>query len=635
LGDDPRKPVFVETIRGTGYRLLVPDVIRARAASGHDDPPAAAAVDEETSPESHRSDDAARTSQRIRARAPTVAAVTALMAVVSLGTWSITRMWSGRESQRDPHLIPITSERGEAIGPRLSPDGTRVAYAWSDSTQSGTNIFVQMIDGTHRLQVTSGSGRSPAWSPDGSKLAFVTSDGGGAAITEVPSLGGSPRALVRVPIAPILGIDWSPDGRHVAFSSHDAPFSIFRINLLSTDSLTVYALTSGGAATVGDAFPTFSPDGRSIAFARFATETSADVYVVHVDTRAEQRLTFDEQNITALAFVPNGQSIVFASDRDGGSAVWQVAAGGGRPERVLGSDRKITGLTYARTPSALVVTAAEHEQHLWSLPLTSAARATVLLESTRIDGAPSFAPDDRRVAFISDRSGASELWMASTAGDSAVQLTHAGGFAGTPSWSPDGARIVVARRTASSTELWIVDVSRRTAERMPTAVRIPIAPAWSHDGRSILAASNQSGAWDLWRLSLDGAAPVRMTEHGGVRGVESADGRSLLFTKPAAAGLWARDLTKGTERLLITSVLAGDWTNWAVGRRGVYFVDRDSTGRQRIVGVDFATGHTRVILSPVRVPMGTGGIAVSNDEQRLIFGQVDRREGNLYRAATR
>jgi Tol biopolymer transport system component/DNA-binding winged helix-turn-helix (wHTH) protein len=614
LGDDLRKPVYVETIRGAGYRLLVPDVTSASTPT----PLVSAGAQ----------------GVRNSTRAWWFAAA-ALVAAAGLGVWGAVRHQSNAESSPDPHLVPITSAPGEAMGPRLSPDGTRIAYAWSDSTQSTPNLFVQTIDGAGRLQLTNVSGRAPAWSPDGSNIAFVMVDGAGSAIAQISSLGGSPRVLARVPVAPILGIDWSPDGRQIAFSSHDAPFSTFRINLVSADSLAVRGLTAGGHATVGDAFPVFSPDGQSVAFARFVTETSADLYIARVDTRAEQRLTFDDQNITALAFTPDGQAIVFASDRDGGSAVWQVSVRGGRAERLLGSDRKVTGLTYARTPGGLVVTAAEHEQHLWSVPVAGSKQMTMLLESTRVDGVPSFAPDDRRVAFISDRSGAPELWLASAAGDSAVQLTHAGGFAGMPSWSPDGGRIIVGRRTATTTELWIVDVGRRAASRLPVTVRMPIAPTWSRDGGSIVVGSNESGTWELWRVSLSGAAPVRLTQHGGIRGVESSDGGSLFFTRPSAAGLWARDLSNGTERLLVASVLPGDWTNWAVGRRNIYFVDRDSTGKQRIVEVDLATERQRVVLSPVRIPMGTGGLAISNDERRLMFGQVDRREGNMYRAVMR
>lgn len=229
------------------------------------------------------------------------------------------------------------------------------------------SVVVEAVDGSQRVRVADASSRVLAWSPDGSRLAFRTAGTGHRAIAEVSSLGGSPRTLFDVGGSPVLGLDWSPHGP-IASSSHDAPLAPFRINLLSTDSLTARTVTTGGGASVGDAYPVFSPDGGSLAFARFFTETSADVYVLRLATGTETRLTSDDRTITALAFSPDGQSIVFASDRDGGSAVWRVAVAGGRPQRVVGSDRTVTGLTSARGSAAIIVSAAERVQHSGRFP---------------------------------------------------------------------------------------------------------------------------------------------------------------------------------------------------------------------------------------------------------------------------
>ena len=130
---------------------------------------------------------------------------------------------------------------------------------------------------------------------------------------------------------------------------------------------------------------------------------------------------------------------------------------------------------------------------------------------------------------------------------------------------------------------------------------------------------------------MTGGAPVALTTNGGLRGLESPDGKSLLFTKPSTAGLWTRDFSTGQQRLLVEAVQAGDWTNWAVGLERVFFVDRDTSGVQRLVMVPFASGRSRVLASNVAVPLGTGGIAVSHDDRTIVFSQLDRREGSLYR----
>jgi Tol biopolymer transport system component len=267
------------------------------------------------------------------------------------------------------------------------------------------------------------------------------------------------------------------------------------------------------------------------------------------------------------------------------------------------------------------------------LSLNHDAHQSILMSSTRVDAVPSFSPNDRRIAFLSDRSGSTELWLATSRGDSAIQITHAGRFAGTPAWAPDGGHIALERRAETATELWVVDVERHLAQKVSTSVRDPIAPTWSRDGQSILVGSKESGSWEIWRLNTSGGAASRITTSGGVHGIESLDGKSLLFTKPASGGLWLRDLASVNERLLVESVPAGDWTNWAIGRDKVYFVDRDTTGAQRIVAIPFASGRSRILASNVVIPIGTGGLTLSHDERAVVFAQLDRREGNLFRVA--
>ena len=608
LGDDPRQPKFVETIRGKGYRLVVPTEIAVAAAT----------------------DPIAKPTKRRVPRSVWLS-IAVGVCVAGIAIFFISVRDRARIVTTDAHLAPLTSLPGETTAPRVSFDGTRIAFIRSDSTQRLAQVFVEAIDGSSRVGVATATPRALAWSPDGSRLAFVTAGSDRRAIAVVSSLGGIPRVLLDVGSSPILGIDWSPDGSRIAYAWHPAPFTTFQINLVSTDSLSSRTLTTGDQAAVGDAYPSFSPDGQLIAFARFATETWGDVYVRRVDTGVETRLTSDERNITALTFTPDGRSVTFASDRDGGSAVWRVPIVRGSPERIVASDRRITGLTYDRADHSLVVAAAEYQQHLWTMQVDGSTHQSMLMASTRVDGLPAFSPDDRHVAFLSERSGASEVWLARSNGDSAVQVTHVGGFANTPSWSPDGKRIAIERRAGTSSELWIVDVERRIAQKMAATLRDPIGPVWSRDGTALLVGSRESGDWEIWRMPLDGSRATRLTTSGGLHANESRDGKSIIFTKPATAGLWIHDLATGQERLLVESVLAGDCTNWSIGHDRVFFVDRDSTGAQRIVTVPFANGRAGVLVSNVVVPMGTGGLALSHDERRIVFGQLDRREGNLYR----
>src|SRR5690348_12937715 len=114
LGDDPRRPRYVETIRGSGYRLVVP--------SGD---PVSQSATVAVEPE--------RPGNRSYRWATAGAAVVVTLVGVVVAVVAMRRPTP--TSDVDPHLVPITSLPGETTAPRLSPDGTRIAFTYSDSAQ--------------------------------------------------------------------------------------------------------------------------------------------------------------------------------------------------------------------------------------------------------------------------------------------------------------------------------------------------------------------------------------------------------------------------------------------------------------------------------------------------------------------
>ena len=109
-----------------------------------------------------------------------------------------------------------------ASDPRISPDGTQVAYVrQSFDVKSDTRRrMIWLVDrdgGNHRPLVGgSASQASPRWSPDGKRLAFVSSDGDGAQIHMYWFAQGVTARVTNLLDAPAR-LAWSPDGRHLAF----------------------------------------------------------------------------------------------------------------------------------------------------------------------------------------------------------------------------------------------------------------------------------------------------------------------------------------------------------------------------------------------------------------------------------
>jgi Tol biopolymer transport system component len=612
LGDDTKEPSIVRTVRGQGYTLAVPQTAGPVAQPAH----------------------------RGRRRGVAFAIVVGAGAIATI--W-VTR-WSGPAGAPFGAPVPLTSLPGEERDPAISPDERRVAYAWTprDGAWGGaamSRLMVQDLDGNAPVQLTRDSAeyRYPAWSPDGRVLAAARRDSAGWGVYQV-GFHGQKRLLVRLGGTYVLGLTWSPRGDVLAVSTQDAPLAPFSIRLVDVTTLGVSPLTDAGGAVVGDAFPTFSPDGTSLAFARFGSETDADIWVVARGGGPARRLTTEERPVTAVAFSPDGHSILYSADRWSGPGLWKVAVDGGAITRVGEVDRPLHGLAAGPSGALLVAEDAQSDIDVWAVD-ASGGKASAAIVSTRVDALPSVSPDGSRIAFQSDRSGTMEVWAADRDGTNSVRLTNLKANAAGPQWSPDGGRIAFIGRPggASHTGIYVLDVATGRAERWTPDSVDAFAAHWSLDGHRVYFAAWSGGRWNVWRKGSGERAPQQVTTEGGVSAQEAEGGRTLLYTKPGTNGLWKRDLATGVDVRVVTDVPAADWTNWVVSGSGdaLYYVRRGPQGEQQLVSRKLEGGEVRVIASPVRVPAGLGGVAIAPDGKRLYFGALERREADLIQIVRR
>lgn len=177
----------------------------------------------------------------------------------------------------------------------VSPGGTRIAFAMED--EGDLNLFVVRAHGGGVRQLTHGGADeiTPAWSPDGRTIAFseVTHPHPGepgretANIFTIAARDGSHRRRLTHGSAFEAHPSYSPDGRRIAFERRpyftDNRPDPTRIWLMQRDGDRARPATRGGT---GRRMPTFSPDGRWIAFANYEKYEVEAVRLADGATRA-------------------------------------------------------------------------------------------------------------------------------------------------------------------------------------------------------------------------------------------------------------------------------------------------------------------------------------------------------------
>ena len=154
-----------------------------------------------------------------------------------------------------------------------------------------------------------------------------------------------------------------------------------------------------------------------------------------------------------LTWAADGHSLLYAA----GHHLWRVPVTGGRPEK-LNFAQDAESVTVARAGNRLAYAQVRHPSSIWQLGVAGQRKSvlapTKLIASSRGDSGARISPDGQYIAFQSYRSGSAEVWISDRSGSNPLQLTSFGGAeVGAPSWAPDSRRIVFDVRTSSGPEL--------------------------------------------------------------------------------------------------------------------------------------------------------------------------------------
>ncbi len=151
---------------------------------------------------------------------------------------------------------------------------------------------------------------------------------------------------------------------------------------------------------------------------------------------------------------------------------------------------------------------------------------------------------------------------------------------------------------------------------------------WSRDGKWIYFCSNRTGNEQLWKVRAEGGEAVQVTRHGGFTSFESADGKSLYYSK-GPPGVWRVPVDGGEETLILDIPNAGGWGAWTVVDDGIYFINTAAKGTTAIDFFSFATRAVKRITVMQDVNEFVSGLEVSPDGQRILYTQQDKLAGDI------
>ncbi|MET0338361.1 MAG: winged helix-turn-helix domain-containing protein [Caulobacter sp.] len=597
---DPR--VALETIPKIGYRLKV----REGAAPELDaDLPRPDAMSGKSRP-----------SRRALLIGATVLAFVAAGAV----SWFLTRPGPARTAQG---FRPLTSEPGIESYPALSPTGDVLAYAAAVRTHAPRDLYMRATRDGEPVRLTDNplDDFAPAWSWRGDRIAFVRSDGRGACQILVMSIpGGAERVVGRCSGDSYTRVSWV-DEKTLVYSDRPSARGPRRIMSLKLDTGATTALTSPSAELIGDSDPLLSPDCRLLVFRRSTAAGIDDLFVRDMRTGRERQLTNDGWKAHGFAWTHDNRYVVFGSNRGGDFGLWSVDVRRPAPPRRVSIGLLGLGRLTSDGKDRLAVEMNSDRMNLEKVGADGAL--TRLTANTGVEWDPTVTSDGA-AAFVSDRSGASELWV-TTPGGRATRLTSLGAsYVHGPQWSRDGRRIAFVAAIQRKVDIHEIGRDGSGPRALTRDGRDKASPAWGRDGELRYVERSASG-WRLMRLGADGQARpvpggqdwrlVRTDPEGRLYGVRSGDPR-----------LWTLPEDGGAPREAVPGLRLED-DAWAVGRTGVRFV-RDRLSERSSLWLAPWSGAPRPV-APLPGMSWMMSLAVDPRDESVVYGRVIEDETDI------
>ncbi len=240
------------------------------------------------------------------------------------GTKEIWEMdYDGQNQHQITHLGSIS------ISPRISPDGSRLAFASLD--RAGWSIRMYSLELNRMVSfpggTAGGSNQSPAWSADGTKIAFSSSRSGDPEIWVADANGGNLQKATAFR-GPDVSPTWNPrSNAQIAWVSGRTGEP--QIYTMDQDGANIQRMTDGGYAIS----PSWSPNGQFLTFSwnrKYGPGAPGgqDIYVMDIASKRWLQLTHEAGSNDFPCWAPDGRHIVFQREIGHSSQIWMMLADG-------------------------------------------------------------------------------------------------------------------------------------------------------------------------------------------------------------------------------------------------------------------------------------------------------------------
>lgn len=534
-----------------------------------------------------------------------------LLMIAALVLVTIVAMTGNRPTDLTNYrFTPFATEAAYEGFPAWSPDGKSIAYI--GDVDGILQVFVKGLDASQATQLTHAVSdcREPFWDPRGDRIFYISLAEDRDSLWSVGVGGGEPEVVVKnvhtAAIAPnrrtLALLRETSDQGNYALSLWTASPPEAEPKRFSAPPLPVHFATG---------FIRFSPDNKKIglwaeSWQGYDDEQKRSFWIIPRDGAAPYVVlrTLPAPRPFPFSWMPDNRRVVFGADYlspSPGAHLWTADIESGVIQPLTRTSGNESYASVSPDGKRIVFSTEEIAYHLLRVPIDGSA-PTPFLATGRTEKDPAWSPNKDEYAYVTNRTGTEQIWLASGDGQWRRPVTSEKDFVsgrtfllGGLAFSPDGQRIAYQRRDNKGFQVWISSTSGGPAIRIEES-RYSDAPTWSPDGNWIVyvLADAEGLKYRLAKLKLGRQSQrvvIKQTIVYGSNPQWSPRGDWITVDLPEGFSVVSPD----GEQTRVLSERSWLVHTWARDGASIYGIRTDESLHLVMARIDLATGQETVI----------------------------------------
>ena len=491
------------------------------------------------------------------------------------------------EEEVNYQQLTLTNAKGILKLPNFSPDGKYVVYAQrKEGVLSDSIVMIDPNYLTKKLLIKeAGNILDLTWSPNSKsivysqwksihnrkcKISIINLDDDYNVVSNRELLECSDGSRVR--------LAWGTKNERIYFNERESfgeLSSIFSYSL-ATNLKTQLALPAQIENQKRDYFIVGNSSGSHLAVIRFQSSNKTELSVFETEEDEVISTGHVLENIDSVTWFGGEQKLLLSSaDQlkiyDYQKDHFEILAPRPSHSESFHVSESTNSLAYSSHQSNLHILSYDLPQNTEQVQPNLAKITSInISKQTSNEYMPSFANKSNTMAYLSDASGKSQIWLREQNGEIRQVSDSPVSLGLSPlKWSPDDLSILFQHQD----EIFKLIIKTQKLERLIDSSHMPFIASWARSNNAIFYSSEKSGDWQIWRYDFSTDQHRQITSQGGYSANQHVSG-DLYVSRLHEQGLWRLSIQDRYEKAekIIDGFDAINYSSWKLKGDDIYYL---------------------------------------------------------------